>query len=87
MSKMNLTLAGSAEIQISVSGQQILPPITDMPVCYFDFEFCAHLPCHVSVKNGPHVFIEAHQKLKLEAVELFTIQESGIPFHWLARRY
>ena len=84
-------IIGSAALQISVAGAEIVPspPITWVNVNYsFDkFEFVNDQICTVIVNGSDPIYLRANQGFKTEKGDMditsFKVVEGAITYNWL----
>jgi hypothetical protein len=78
----NAIWVGSANLQTSVAGQEILPEGMRL----FDFKLTNDQICHVSINGGDYIYLRANQGISTTLTYSVKIQEAGITFNWIGLR-
>lgn len=68
---------GSASLQTSVAGEEILNTIL------YDFELINDQSCHISINGGPYIYLRALQGIQMPVMKSIKIQEDSITFNWI----
>lgn len=80
MTYQGTVVCGSAELQTSVAGAEVLDSK------YVNFELYNDADCHIKVNGGAYIFVRALQGISIDIANSVKFQEDGKTFNWIGVR-
>lgn len=80
MNYLGTVVCGSADLQTSTAGAEILD------AKYINFELYNDADCHIKINGGAYIFIRALQGISVEVANSVKIQENNKTFNWIGTK-